>query len=487
MDELVKTNQIWPLQAKKILKDKNISITKLKKNFKYIFFPWSKYYNLERIYYSIRIEQRPLIIFKPISTCEIQKILNFVYKYNFTIRIFNGKHSTQILSPEIMVDLSYFDKIYIDKCKNLVVNGGATQGKVNYFLYEIEKTNYLSHFGKFSYGSTPIFPSGTSASVGVTGISCIGGIGIVRRTFGLTIDYILSFKITLPSTKTQKSKTVSVCKNHYPDLFWALCGGGANNFGIITKISYKILNVNKIIKYSIIWDFSQAQDKLNLWKTTSINRNDQFTEAISASCKNNIPGISLSGYYVLRDNEDEKQAFINVENTLSYLGGNLSVNFPKEYSQAYKEAVDQRTDYNFSIIQSIFTNDYDSSLIVSFITELSNNNIEANSIINIDLMGGAIQKNNTGSFGFRDKNFFLDIQSNWNQQIYSQFLENWINSYYKEILKPENGIYVGFPVTFTNINYSNSQYYNNINYQKLKLIKQKYDPENILTYSGTIV
>ena len=91
MEELVKTNQIWPLQAKEILKDKNISITKLKKNFKYIFFPWSKYYNLERTYYSIRIEQRPLIIFKPISTCEIQKILNFVYKYNFTIRIFNGK------------------------------------------------------------------------------------------------------------------------------------------------------------------------------------------------------------------------------------------------------------------------------------------------------------------------------------------------------------------------------------------------------------
>ena len=48
-----------------------------------------------------------------------------------------------------------------------------------------------------------------------------------------------------------------------------------------------------------------------------------------------------------------------------------------------------------------------------------------------------------------------------------------------------NGIYLGFPITFTNIQYTNENYYGD-NYKKLLDIKSIYDPEKILSYSGTL-
>ena len=487
LSEKIVTNEIWPIEAKNILKEKEISELELISQFTYVYFPWTTNYDLERTYYSLRIEQRPLIIFKPISTLEIENIINFIYKFGLTVRIFNGKHSTQILAPEVMVDMSYFNNIFIDNNNKLVSGGGATQGGVNYFLYKKNDYNFISHFGKFSYGSTPLFPSGTSASVGITGISCIGGVGIVRRTFGLTIDYINEFTITVPPSTFNKSKTLTANNSNNSDLFWSLLGGGANNFGFITEIKYDMIEINKVIKYSIVWDFSIALKKLSLWQNTAPSRNNKFTEAISASCRNGVPGISVSGNYVLSDGETETEAMITVSETLSYLGGNLVIDSPVKYSNLYKHAVSSRTDYNFSIIQSSFTDSFDNSLVVSFIQLVSEQpSIIANSIINIDLMGGEIQNKNVGSFGWREKPFFLDIQSNWNDQSFSQYLENWIKSYYSQIINENDGIYLGFPVTFSDINYSNFQYFNKKNYPKLQEIKQKYDPFNILTYSGTI-
>ena len=69
----------------------------------------------------------------------------------------------------------------------------------------------------------------------------------------------------------------------------------------------------------------------------------------------------------------------------------------------------------------------------------------------------------------------------------SQENQNWLNDYFKQLVPLSNGVYLGFPITFTNIPYTNMIYYGKTSYKKLIEIKKKYDPENILTYSGTLL
>ena len=482
-----KTLYLWPEQASKIIKEKGLDVKELKRMFKFISFPWNNNYDFHRNYYSERIQQNPLFIIDVISIEEIESILNYVYENNLTIRICTGRHSTQLLSPDVLVDISKIDYIKI-KDNILVVGGGATQGSANEYVFEnLNKHNdsncLHANFGHINYGSSSQFPGGSSASVGVSGISGCGGIGTLRRTFGLTIDSIISFKLTLPPTQNEKAKTIKVTTNSYTDLFWAICGGTANNFGIVSEIKYKLFQVNDIIKYSITWPFSQAKQVINLWEKNAPELSNQFTEDINLSVHKDINGIGLSGFYVLASGQSKKDAEKDIKNNLKYLGGELTLTYDT-YSNTYLNLVKNRTYDNFSIIQAIFVDTIQTDLLIEAI-QVAKSLINSEVSINIELLGGKIKEGDTGSFSFRNSKFFIDLTCKWNNLIDSQSNQKWINEYFEKIFNKSNGVYIGFPITFTNIQYTNKVYYPN-SYKKLLKIKNKYDPEKILTYTGPL-
>lgn len=478
------TLEIWPEKAKNILKSKKVNIKKLERKFKKIYFPWSKSYDRERVYYSLRIQQRPLIIVKVQNINEIEEILNYSYLKKLNIRVCGGRHSTQLLSPDVLIDISDLNSIkYNDK--QLIVQSGATQGQANDYIFNKNKSNYYSHFGHFTYGKSSEFPGGSAQSVGVAGISFVGGIGVLRRMYGLTIDSINSFNITLPPTITTLAKTITVnnSDNKYSDLFWALCGGGANNFGIVSNITYKLFEVNDVIEYTIEWDFSQAKNVINLWSSIAISRPNEFTEEIDLYCTNGKLGINLSGFYVVPKLQSDADAINIIQNSVKYLGGKLTINPSVQYSVLYNQMVKNRVYHNFSILQGVFTNIIDIDTIIDSVK--GNLKINGNFVVGIELLGGKITEGNIGSFGFRKSNFFINVNSNWDNLIDTQECETYLNCFTKKLLNRCNGVYLGFPIAFTDINYTNKIYYDN-SYEKLKFIKTKYDPENVLSYSGTL-
>ena len=82
----IKTSELWPVNAKKILKSKNVDIKKLKEMFRRVLFPWDDKYNTERTFFSLRAEHRPLFIVKPKSVREVEKILDYVKFANDSVK-----------------------------------------------------------------------------------------------------------------------------------------------------------------------------------------------------------------------------------------------------------------------------------------------------------------------------------------------------------------------------------------------------------------
>ena len=305
------TPEYWPINAKNMLTEKHVNICNLRKMFTHVVFPWDNKYNTERVYFSLRIEQRPLFIVKPVSVCEIERILNYVKLKKLSIRIMNGRHSSQLTYSDVLVDMSGFKRKEL-KGNVLIVGAGNTQGALNEFLFNEKKVEHYSHFGAFIHPrvDTEAFPGGSAASVGSAGISTAGGVGTLCRTYSLTVDSVLAFKITLPPTEKRKSMTVIASKNAHSNLFWALLGGVASNFGIISEIVFKIIEVPHIIQYSITWPWSQAVTVLDQWKNTSPNRPKQFNEEMIVyhNPKTKVQGIELGGIYTIPRGQTEKQA-----------------------------------------------------------------------------------------------------------------------------------------------------------------------------------
>jgi hypothetical protein len=158
------TTELWIEKSSKIMKEKKINIIQLNKTFENIYFPWTSNYDLYRNYYSLRIQQRPLFIIQVINIKEIETILDYVYKKNLKIRICTGRHSTQLLSPDVLVDMSLMNNIDLKK-DALIVQGGCTQGQCNEYLFEKIGKNHYSNFGHWTYGRTGAFAGGSAQTV----------------------------------------------------------------------------------------------------------------------------------------------------------------------------------------------------------------------------------------------------------------------------------------------------------------------------------
>lgn len=488
MNEIsLKTTELWPFNAKQIIEEKNIYPCELKRKFTYIYFPWDESYDLERNYYSLTIQQRPLFIVQVINTKEIEHILDYCDEKNLKLRICNGRHSTQLLSPEVLIDMSRMDKIRLEPNNILYIEGGARQGQVNEFLFKKCKLNHYPHLGHFTYGKIKKgLSTGTAESVGVSGLISSCGIGALRRTFGLTIDVVEGYRITIPPTCNSKAKTILVDSNSYPDLFWALSGGGAANFGIVSEIKLRTKEAGQVIEYSVSWPWEQSKQVIDLWSSTAPSRPNQFTEELDISKTSNILEINLQGLYLIPQGQTDEEAVNTVQKTIEYLGGAQDVSFPTKYSSIYLNLVQERTFYNFSIVQTSFTNKINSHDIVN----LMNLSLSLNEdvVIELELMGGIISENSKGSFGFRNSNFFVPISSRWNRLEDSESQRNWIELALSTFVEEGiDGSYVGFPIQSNKLNSSlGNQIYYGESYPKLLLIKDKYDPKGLLTYSGSL-
>lgn len=482
----VTTLELWPRKALLLIKDKGLSVNKLKTRFEEnIIFPWDDIYDKERMLFSTQIQERPLFIIKPKSAEDVISIFNLVKNYNLSLRIVGGRHSTSLQNPDIFVDMCNFRSIKLDKY--LVVEAGATQGQVNDFLFS-SKSNGCIYFpgSKPNHPNDLIFPGGSAASVGVAGISTIGGIGTLRRTYGLSVDNIKYFKIVIPPKANEKAKVVKVSKNVHQDLFWALCGGGAANFGIVLEIGFKLLNVGKVLLYDITWDFRDAETVLEIWEKTATSRPNNFNEDIGIfNTENGEQGIHLTGIYVMEKSEDFRQAKQKIIEETKQLGGKLSFSDEKNYPSIYEKFVSQRTYHSFSVGKTFLTEKYVPPNVLLEALNKSKNN-HGYTYIGIQLMGGKISEVRSDETAFypRRSNFFVDIFNFWDNALYQEENMKW-NGKTFNLLYPIIGpyTYLGFPIP----NLHNNLYaYYGENTEKLRMIKRQIDPLKLLSFPGSL-
>ncbi len=113
----------------------------------------------------------------------------------------------------------------------LVIQSGATLGDVYSNLHFMTE-------GKWAYGG------GTTPSVGLTGHTLCVGYGPIGRLVGATMDQVLEFELMDASGKTHRASM-----EHNPDLFLALRGSCMSAFGIVTKLSLKLLRLPPTVTY----------------------------------------------------------------------------------------------------------------------------------------------------------------------------------------------------------------------------------------------
>ncbi|POO01110.1 Xanthine dehydrogenase C subunit [Trema orientale] len=191
---------------------------------------------------------KPLVIVTPFHVSQIQATLKCSKEHGLQIRTRSGGHDSDGLSylsdvPFIVIDLRNLRSIKVDvNSKTAWVQAGATIGEVYYRI--AEKSPNLG------------FPSGICYTVGVGGHFSGGGYGILLRKYGLGGDNVIDAYILNADGRILNRKSMG------EDLFWAIRGGGAANFGIVLAWKIELVYVpSKLTIVNIQRDFEQDSTK----------------------------------------------------------------------------------------------------------------------------------------------------------------------------------------------------------------------------------
>ncbi|KAI1131364.1 FAD binding domain protein [Nemania abortiva] len=183
--------------------------------------------NLE--YWDVRSDQSPACIFLPSETSQVASAISILSSCGTQFAMRGGGHmnfpgSNNIDGGVLLALNSLNDVVVSDDQKSVDIGPGARWVDV----YEA-----LAPYGRYAIG-------GRLKTIGVSGLTLIGGFHYLINKYGMTMDNILSYDVVLGNGTQVVANATS-----NPDLFWALKGGGSN-FGVVTKFTMQALPIANI-------------------------------------------------------------------------------------------------------------------------------------------------------------------------------------------------------------------------------------------------
>jgi FAD/FMN-containing dehydrogenase len=123
------------------------------------------------------------------------------------------------------------------------------------------------------HGLAPL--SGSSSQVGVVGYTLGGGIGLLARQYGFAADLVTSVELV-----TADGRLRVVDADSDPELFWAV-RGGKSNFGIVTALEFRLLELRELYTGSIFFDGGDARRVLSAYRQWAPELPERTTTSVA--------------------------------------------------------------------------------------------------------------------------------------------------------------------------------------------------------------
>ena len=211
--------------------------------------PGSAGYGLTRKPWNRRFDDvLPRSVAQPLDTADVEAIVRWAVAHDVRLAVRSGGHSYAGLSSTtgLLVDLSRLSSITVAADGRATVGAGATLGSV---------------YSRLWAAGQRTIPAGSCPTVGIAGLTLGGGHGFSSRAFGLACDSLRSVRIV-----TADGHAHDVSPSMRPNLFWALRGGGAGSFGIVTRLTFATRKVGTVTTFVLRWPWAAAADVVAAWQ-----------------------------------------------------------------------------------------------------------------------------------------------------------------------------------------------------------------------------
>lgn len=208
--------------------------------------PWDPGYHQDRLDYNARFDHiYPASIVYCQAPEDVGRAIRWARCHALPFRMRSGGHSYEaysLVNQGLIIDVSALNHITWDQDRRIATIGAGAKLLA---VYE----------ALWNAGQVTI-PGGSCPTVGIAGLTLGGGFGLVSRQFGLTVDAVESLVMY-----DARGRSVTVSQQCHPDLFWALRGAGANNFGAVTEFRFRAVSVaDPVTIFALRWDWSRLKE-----------------------------------------------------------------------------------------------------------------------------------------------------------------------------------------------------------------------------------
>jgi FAD/FMN-containing dehydrogenase len=221
--------------------------------------PGSASYDKLRRTDNLAFDRHPVLIAGCTKTSDVVQVLDFARSHNLPLAVRGGGHSLAGYSScdgGVIVDLAKMDAVSVDpRARTTTCGGGVRVWQAN----EAGAKHGLA------------LPLGICPDVGVSGLTLGGGVGYLMGVAGAACDTLIGAEVVMAD-----GRVLNVTADRDADLMWALRGAGAN-FGIVTRLTYRAYLLTRVFGGSLTFPSAAAGDVLALLNTLSASIPDELS------------------------------------------------------------------------------------------------------------------------------------------------------------------------------------------------------------------
>ncbi|MCZ6661983.1 MAG: FAD-binding oxidoreductase [Actinobacteria bacterium] len=224
-----------------------------------VLLPGDSGYDEARRIHNGLIDKRPAVIALCQNTPDIRDAINFGRESDLEISVRGGGHNPAGLAVAeggLMIDLSTMKGIHVDPA------GRTAHAQPGVIWNEFNRATGLHGLA---------VTGGQISTTGIAGLTLGGGLGWVMSSYGMAVDNVLSVEIVTADGEVQRAS-----KDENPDLFWAVRGGGGN-FGVVSWFEYRLHPLTMVTGGLVTHPFPDAGDMLRFYRDFTTDVGDDLT------------------------------------------------------------------------------------------------------------------------------------------------------------------------------------------------------------------
>jgi FAD/FMN-containing dehydrogenase len=141
-----------------------------------------------------------------------------------------------------------------------------------------------------------VIPAGSCPTVGISGLALGGGLGFLGRMYGLTSDHLIAAQIVLAD-----GQIIDCDEHHHGELFWALKGAGAGNFGVVTELTFRSRPAPQVTIFRLMFEYERAAAVIRAWQGWAPTAPDELAASLVLASTTELgrrPSVEVFGTIV---------------------------------------------------------------------------------------------------------------------------------------------------------------------------------------------